>query len=647
MCRWFLPQPNPDMTMTIPFVPLTVSRLGSRVPVIRKASLVAVAGFALWDGSGITAAATPPLVIAGSDLAITGDLGPFTAAWQVQYPETSLMLATLTLSAPQAATPPPLTVTWKFPAIDLAGIWVSDNTKANNDNGVVIESRAVLRAPLLMLLGPDDGNRLTVALSDALLPLKINCGVKEEDVNLYAEAKLFSGKPPPPIKHYQITFRIDTRPQPYYQVLRDASRWWAVQDGYQPAPVPEAARSPLYSTWYSYHQNLDPAAIINECRLGGELGLTGVIVDDGWQTLDANRGYAFTGDWKPERIPEMKHFVDGIHVLRQKFMLWYAVPLAGEKSAAAKRFKGKMLAFSGGLHAHILDPRYPEVREYLIGLYENAVREWGVDGLKLDFIELFAPQGDTVLTAENGRDYASVDEAVDRLFTDIMVRLRALKPDIAIEFRQPYNGPLMRKYGNMLRGVDCPNAGPVNRKETIDLRLLADHTAVHSDMIVWHPDEPVASAALQLLNVLFSVPQVSVRLAEVSPEHRRMIGFWLRYWKNNRATLLDGELQPVAPASNYPMVLSRTQDKLVAALYQDMVVVPGPQAPPQIDVVNAKPGAAVTLRFVQSFGPAIVRIRDCQGRQISEQNRVLGAGAVAWEVPPSGLLEIRRKQEKP
>ena len=197
MCRWFLPQPNPDMTMTIPFVPLSVSHFGSRVPVIRKASLVAVAGFALWDGSGITAAATPPLVIAGSDLAITGDLGPFTAAWQVQYPETSLMLATLTLSAPQAATPPPLTVTWKFPAIDLAGIWVSDNTKANNDNGVVIESRAVLRAPLLMLLGPDDGNRLTVALSDALLPLKINCGVKEEDVNLYAEAKLFSGKPPP------------------------------------------------------------------------------------------------------------------------------------------------------------------------------------------------------------------------------------------------------------------------------------------------------------------------------------------------------------------------------------------------------------------------------------------------------------------
>ncbi|MEI6653835.1 MAG: glycoside hydrolase family 36 protein [Verrucomicrobiota bacterium] len=613
---------------------------------IRTAAVVVVAGVCLTCVFPNTAAAALPLVIADSDLAITGDPGPFRTSWEVHRPEANLLLATLVLTSEQAASPPPLEVKWKFPAVDLAGTWVSDNTKANNDSqGVGVESRAVLRAPLMMLLGPDDGNRMTLAVSDALRPVSMGAGVKEEDVNMYASVKLFAGKQPP-MKDYRITFRIDTRPQPFYKVLRDAARWWAAQDGYQPAPVPEAARVPLYSSWYSYHQSVDPAAIINECRLGAELGLEGVIVDDGWQTLDSSRTYAFTGDWKPERVPDMKGFVDQVHALKQKFMLWYAVPMAGEKSAAAKRFEGKMLAFSAGLHAHILDPRYPEVREYLIGLYETAVREWGIDGLKLDFIELFAPQGNTVLTAENGRDFASVDEAVDRLFTDIMVRLRKLKPDIAIEFRQPYNGPLMRKYGNMLRGVDCPNAGPLNRKETVDLRLLADHTAVHSDMIEWHPNEPVASAALQILNVLFSVPQLSVRLAEVSPEHRKMIGFWLRYWKDNRGVLLDGEFQPVSPAANYPVVAARTPDKLVAAIYQDMVVVPGPQAPPQIDVVNAKPGAAVVLRFEQAFGPAMVRIRDCQGTQISEQNQVLGAGVQAWEVPPSGLLEIRRAAEK-
>jgi sialate O-acetylesterase len=601
-----------------------------------------------WPGVTINvktepAGKAPSLAISKQALAIEGDLGQFKASWSVKRPERNLMLATLTLTAPQATTPPPLTVTWHFPAIGIAGVWVSDFNKPNfGHRGVTVESRAVMRAPVIQLLSPDDRNRMTVALSDALRPTRLRLNIVEEDMNMSGRAKLFEGKHPP-LKDYSITFRFDSRPRVYTEVLRDTARWWAAQDNYKPAPVPDGARVPLYSTWYNYHQSIDPATIINECRLGGELGLGGVIVDDGWQTLDSSRGYAFTGDWKPERIPEMKKFVDDIHALNQKFMLWYSVPMAGEKSEAAKRFEGKFLGFSASLKAHILDPRYPEVRDYLIGIYEKAVREWGIDGLKLDFIEMFGPKADTVLTAENGRDYASVDEAVDRLFTDIMTRLRAIKPDITIEFRQPYNGPLMRKYGNMFRGVDCPNAGPANRKETLDLRLLADNTAVHSDMFVWHPDESVDRAALQILDVLFSVPQLSVRLSEVSAEHRSMIGFWLRYWKENRSVLLDGELLPVSPASNYPLVIARTKNKFIAAVYQDMVITPGTNLPVSIDVVNAKPGEPVAVRFDREFGNATVKTIDCMGRKVSEQTQLIGKGLNSWNVPPSGVLEIRKK----
>jgi len=600
-----------------------------------------------WPGITVNrgirqASDVPSLAITEKALSIEGNLGTFSASWSVNRPEANLMLATLSLTANQATTPPPFTVTWDIPAVDVAGSWVSDNTKPNNDHSVAVESRAVMRAPLIQLISQDDYNRMTVALSDALRPSKMRAYLIEENLNLSGRVKLFDGKHPP-VKDYSVTFRFDTRALPYHIVLRDTARWWASQDGYKPAPVPDGARIPLYSTWYNYHQSLDPETIIKECRLGGELGLEGVIVDDGWQTLDSSRGYAFTGDWKPERIPDMKRFVDGVHALKQKFIIWYSVPMAGEKSAAAKRFEGKFLGFSQSLRAHILDPRYPDVREYLVGIYEKAVRDWGIDGLKLDFIELFAPKADTVLTAENGRDYASVDKAVDRLFTDIMARLRAIKPDIAIEFRQPYNGPLMRKYGNMFRGVDCPNAGPVNRKEIIDLRLLADSTAVHSDPIVWHPDETVENAALQILNVIFSVPQLSVRLNEASKEHRKMIGFWLRYWKDNRAILLDGELKPVAPAANYPLVLAVNKDKVVAAVYQDMVIKPGPDSPPQIDVINAKAGKSVVLLLEKDLGPSAVLISDCMGKRISENKMRLGSGVHLFSVPPSGLLEIRKK----
>lgn len=587
-------------------------------------------------------AETPVLLPDPDDLSIEGDLGAFEPSWKIAKPEAGVMLATLTLKAPEPTVPPAFQVNWDIASVDITGAWVSDYRKAKDEHlGTRLDTRAVQRAPLLTYFSQGDENRLTMAASDSLRPLFLRGRIREEDVRLYVSLQLFQERHPA-LKEYAITLRFDARAIPYHAALRDTARWWAAQENYEPAPVPETARTPVFSTWYCYHQNLDPDTIVEECRIGGELGLGGVIIDDGWQTLDSNRGYAHTGDWKPERIPDMKGFVDRIHALGQKVLLWYSVPMVGEKSEAVKRFKDKTLYHHAGFGAYVLDPRYPEVREYLINIYENALKDWGIDGLKLDFIGMFEPREKTVLTAEDGRDYASVDEAVDRLLTDVMARLRAINPEAGIEFRQPYNGPLMRKYGNMLRAVDCPNSASINRKLTTDVRLTADHTAVHADPIVWHPDEPVESAALQILNPLFGVPQISVRLTEASTEHREMIGFWMNYWRENRAILLDGSFEPVGPAMNYPMIIGRNADKMIAAIYQDMVVSPGEEVPAVVDVVNAKPGKDVVVRFAEPFGKVKVSIFDCRGRPAGKETSDAGEGVHLWQVPPSGLLRIER-----
>lgn len=59
------------------------------------------------------------------------------------------------------------------------------------------------------------------------------------------------------------------------------------------------------------------------------------------------------------------------------------------------------------------------------------------------------------------------------LMSEIMERLRAINPDVMIEFRQPYIGSLMRKYANMFRGTDCPNDAVSDRVRTLDLRFLS------------------------------------------------------------------------------------------------------------------------------------------------------------------------------
>ena len=64
----------------------------------------------------------------------------------------------------------------------------------------------------------------------------------------------------------------------------------------------------------------------------------------------------------------------------------------------------------------------------------------------------------------------------------------------------------MRKYGNMFRGVDCPNNAVANRLEVTNLRILSQNTAVHSDMFIWRKEEPVSKAALQILNILYTPP---------------------------------------------------------------------------------------------------------------------------------------------
>jgi alpha-galactosidase len=226
--------------------------------------------------------------------------------------------------------------------------------------------------------------------------------------------------------------------------------------------------------------------------------------------------------------------------------------------------------------------------------------------------------------------------------TDILAALRRVKPDVMIEFRQPYIGPLIRKYGNMLRASDCPNAYLANRVKTVDVRLLAGGTAVHADMVMWHYGERVETAALQLLNVLFSVPQVSVRLGEIPEDHLAMVRFYTAYWNANRAVLLDGELEPLFPGANYPVLIGRGKGKTIVGLYGDAVVgVNGPDLD-TLDVVNAKASEAVVLDVRRDLGSYRSTARDCLGKVVKSEPVTLGRGIRSFAVPPSGLLTLER-----
>jgi alpha-galactosidase len=362
-------------------------------------------------------------------------------------------------------------------------------------------------------------------------------------------------------------------------------------------------------------------------------------VDDGWQTTSNERGYAFTGDWEPslEKVPDMRAHVDRVHALGMKFLLWYSVPFVGIHSKAWERFSGMLLQEIERHGAGVLDPRFSEVREFLIETYESALREWDLDGFKLDFVDSFGASQET----GGGRDYDGVPEAVDRLLEDTIVRLRRIKPEVMVEFRQSYVGPLMRKYGNMFRAMDCPNDAVENRMHTLDIRLLAGDTAAHSDMLMWHAGDPVHSAALQLVNVLFSVPQISVLLDQIPSEHVEMLRFWLGCWREHRDVFLDGALEPLHPESVYPVVLARTESKLAAAAYENAVVPLEREIPSTLLVVNGTLEEGVALYVADDAGTRGIEVQDCRGRVTRTDSIALETGLHRIDIPPAGVAVLK------
>lgn len=580
---------------------------------------------------------------------ITGDMGNFVASLSSFQEDENLEFVRLKLVSEKPSIPSPIMITWTQSTCDIQAQW---NSALGYNRGLLPDwaggwkFKSTSGAPVHCLYNYNGYNRLTFALSDALNPLDIKCGVNEETAVFMCSAELFI-EPMPPITEYEVILRLDTRDVPYYESLKAVSDWWVSFEGFAPAVVPETARLPMYSTWYSFHQMLNTEKIINQCNLAKELGCETLIVDDGWQTEDNSRGYTYCGDWEVaiKKIPDMKKFVDDIHNVGMKIMIWYSVPFIGRYSKAWSKFKGKYLD-SQNSNFCVLDPRFPEVREYIIDLYKKAVSDWNLDGLKLDFVDTFNITEYSKDFLGNGRDYDSVPSAVDRLLKDALNKLKVIKPDFMIEFRQSYIGPLMRSYGNMFRAADCPNDSLGNRLRILDIRLLCGNTATHSDMIMWNYEEPVESAAMQIINILFSVPQISVMVNKLPERHFKMIKYWLKFWRDNIDVLLDGKLMPLHPEANYSTVLASNSKKIIAVAYSSPVI-KLPEIPfEEIILVNGSSEKQLLLQTEQEYKSTRCEVYNCCGELINIVNINLIKGVNVLDIPVAGSITLKANSNR-
>lgn len=556
-----------------------------------------------------------------------------------------VLVYTIALTSVVAVSPEPVTVKFVFEKDDIYSVFYPNAwhvcTLSSDWAPLRNRSRSASGAPVLSLIGQCDNNRLTASLSDCENPVCLSVGLREEECTVVFKAEFFTEKVSP-LKEYRAELRLDFRDIAVTRALKDVRAWWTGL-GYMSAYVPRTATFPMYSTWYSMHQNVSSKAVLEQCRIAKTLGMDTVIIDDGWQTGDNNRGYAYCGDWNVcvEKIPDMRALVDELHGIGMKVMLWFSVPFMGKYARAYERFADKFLYSDDAMGAGVLDPRYSEVREYLCGIYARYAEHCGIDGFKLDFIDNCRL---TDVTPDiTGGDCISLEDGIGKLLNDIKRTLKVVNPNIMIEFRQTYMGAVMQRYGNMFRVGDCPSNAPANKYGIVELRLLSNGVAVHADPIVWNESETVENAAMQLNHALFAVPQISVDLTRISAEHKKMLAYYMTYQRANRDTLLFGDLDAAGFVYNYTSVTATGRDKTISAVFDGTVAAKSGN----FDVINATGRDAVVLSADKPLVGELTVV-DCVGETVRKERVRLAAGLNEVRVPVSGFAffkDISEKQE--
>ena len=491
-------------------------------------------------------------------------------------------------------------------------------------------------SPVLGIATPEGKNLVTAALSDSVKRTRLTVSV--DDLNQRDEiiftATLFDDGAWQQ-EDREVLLRIDRRNVDHCEAMEDAGEWMRSFIVNARARIPRGATEPLCSSWYNFHQEPEQELLSRELEAAAELGFKTVIVDDGWQFEGNNTGdYFKCGDWAVARdkFPDFAAFSRKVHALGMKLMLWFPVPFAGYATGDYKRFKDKMAFDIDAMRAGVLDVRYPEIREYIVGIYKRFVRDYDIDGLKLDFVDAFRNDPAAVAPYKEGMDNESLDRAVRILMDEIYNEMTANKPDFLFEFRQCYVGAEIVNHCNMLRVGDCAADSVQNRISIATMRLLNKGTAIHSDMLLWGRNETPENCMRQMLNVLFSVPQISVLLTKIPETQLLAVKRFVSYWTENRDVLLNGKIRVSPPETEAAVISAASDSKKITVLNSNGMFRPWGG---REDVFNnTSEGVIVSA----GGGRHKYFIYNWAGELLEEG--VTGEGAERFSVPAAGLLSL-------
>ena len=496
---------------------------------------------------------------------------------------------------PAASLPGKLVIEFALPVAGVTGFWygsLQPGVKMQLEWNISFVTGAQYQFPVFALVGRDCRCRAAVTLSDLMDDARFEAKLDQEH-ECYQIRITVAAAP-----GEALTLRIDRRTLELDAMLAD----WRKSLAPVECRFPDAAWEPVYCTWYAKHGAVDAAWLEPTAARAAELGFRTMIVDDGWCYDDYCRvnpdtirtWYRTIGDYRVSEVkfPRFAEHVRRVQRLGMRYLVWVAPHLIGFDSDFYRDHPDSVVepCVEGYRRLNIFDT---EACELLAARLTALMRDNGLDGLKIDFLDIVPPDPD----APNGR--ATYDFA--RRLTRA---LRAVRPDALIEFRQNYANLAMLPLATQFRAGDAPFDALKNFGRLAEIRLaLGDNVPIHADPAFWSRHDDTAGVARHMIAMLAGVPMLSMDLLKLTAAEEAVIRHWLGFYAEHRKVLNHGAWRVHLQGSEIAALTAEDEHEKVILLNDGCYL-------PALPAVSGKPvyiadlsERAVALPGAELFGP--------------------------------------------
>lgn len=422
---------------------------------------------------------------------------------------------------------------FSVPILDMHGYWVPESRTPSTKIVWVIESKSAgQRAfPFIAFFNSRQINRLSAGLTNLTDDARILAKMNQEKCTYDITIEVALGK-----DSQDFELVIDQRPQVWTDSLADWRKALAL-----PLPeFPEGAWEPVFCTWYAVHAAVTQDWVEKNAEVASRLGFRTLIIDDGWcfdvmkrvspETIST--WYEMIGDWflSEKKFPDFENHRKRVQAMGMKYLLWVAPFLIGAKSELYKQLADIVKPeYHEGCYT--FDSSRKEAAKLLLGKMKHVIQDYGLDGLKVDFLDYIFPN----MEEPRGEDTTHFIQELART-------IREVKKDALIEFRQAYATPGMLAYGTQFRAGDVPFDFIDNFHRLAQIRIsVGDGVPVHADPAYWHPQESPENISRHMIASLAGVPMFSMDLLAISETEQKIIRHWLGFYQAHRETFNYGK----------------------------------------------------------------------------------------------------------